>query len=259
MNVGVIFCGWGTKDLLDKSLTPWVNLRAQWMGQFDRCSSIVICGLSVRFAGFEGEDDGTRYILKGYRDLNEIDYLIEGPDNIPETLARGMAAKWLIEQGCDVLVQYDSDEVALEEDLSRALLFIEQNPFVAAFRFSYRNLVFTPNQWLAEPFTPMRAFRVKFNRYTAHSFYDDNNMLYQGSITRDFKRDIDLPTMTIPAELFSPKHHTWLSDTSENRERSKNKVSYQTNRGWNCSFAWDDSKGGLIFNPNLPEPKVIRE
>lgn len=253
MRVGLIFSAYQTKEYVERALQPWVDYR---MGNLltPGAHDLRICAVSVRFAGFEGNDDGTRDILRRARDDGEIDYLIEGPDNVPETTARGMGLQWLSNRGLDVAIQWDSDEIVTIEEIERMLAYIESEPFVAAFRFSYRNLVFTSNQWLAESFTPMRVHRFKHGSYAADRFYDDNNVMYRGTITRDFRQDISFPVMTVPETIFAPLHYTWLSDL-----RSKKKVAYQKSRGWSCSFDWDDSQGGLIFNPALPRPKVVRE
>ena len=252
--IGVIFCGWGTLDLIDQSLAPWLSLRMN--PDYDIC----IVAVSVKFAGFEGEDDGSRERLRWYKENREIDYLIDSPDDIPETQARGMALTYLKDQGCDISIMWDSDEIIDIEGLKRAIAFMEQDQFTAAWRFSYRNLVFTPNQWLADAFCPMRAHRLCFRSYMADHFYDDNNIIYRGMITRDFRHDMSFPTVTIPSTILSPTHHTWLSHTKETAARSRAKVRYQTEtRKWNCSFSWDDSQGGLIFNPVLPRPKTISE
>lgn len=251
--VGLIFCGWGTRDIVETSLTPWIELRKQ--------TNCVICAVSVRFAGFEGEDDGTREYLRGALERGDIDFLVDSPDNIPEITARSMGLSYLRDQHCDISIIWDSDEVADIESIYRMLDFVRANEFVVAFRFSYRNLVFSPKTWLADPFTPMRVHHLKHGSYVADSFYDDNNIMYRGTLTRDFRRDVSFATMTIPQSCFSPLHHTWLSDSEANKARSKAKIRYQLGaRNWpTCTFSWDDAQGGLIFNPALPAPKVISE
>jgi len=251
MKPGIIFCAWGTLDLVSQSLAPWIELRRQ--------GKAVICAVSVRFAGFEGEDDGTREYLRNALAKGDIDHLVDGPDNIPEVLARSMALNHLRGQGCDISVVWDSDEVATEQELANMLGFIERDEFIAAWKFSYRNLVFDEKTWLAEPFTPMRAHRLKHGTYVADRFYDDNNIMYRGTLTRDFRHDVSFPVVTIPPTIMNPAHYSWLSNTSERAARSKAKEKYQRDRGWQCSFSWDDSQGGLIFNPALPRPKVVRE
>lgn len=259
--IGLIYCGWGTRDLVGRSLDPWVELRNLngLASQTDHVTpEIVICAVSVRFAGFEGDDDGTREYLRGARERGDIDHIIDGPDSIPETTARGMALAYLKEQGCDIVIMFDSDEVTDVPSIERALRFIQNNPLVAWYRFSYANLVFDERTRLAESFTPPRAFRVNLGGYEAHSFGADNDIWYGGTITRDIIPPQHFPSMTIPEAVFCPLHYSWLADTPERAARSKTKVRYQESRNWQCSFSWHDTKG-LIFNPALPAPKVIRE
>ena len=59
--------------------------------------------------------------------------------------------------------------------------------------------------------------------------------------------------MLIPQSVAWVRHITWQNDL-----RAKAKVEYQVHRWGRCSFAWDDTKG-LIFNPSLPAPKVMRD
>lgn len=259
--VGLIFCAYGTKDYVPQSLAPWLDIRAKWCLPPDFTPpELKIAAVNVRFAGFEGEDDGTRALLRGALARGEIDHLVDSPDHIPETTARGMALQWLKRQGCDLIIMWDSDEQADVASIQRALAFINANPFAAWFRFSYRNLVFTPDQWLAEPFTPPRAFRVWSGGYEAHSFTADNDIGYVDPHEGPILHQSRFSSVTIPASIFNPAHHTWLSDTPANKARSRAKIRYQLEaRGWpQCSFAWDEVNDTLIFNPALPTPKVIR-
>lgn len=252
MKSGLIFCGWGTRDLVARSLAPWLDLRNA--NRETGHNTLFICAVSVRFAGFEGDDDGTREFLRDALARGDIDHLIDGPDNIPETTARSMALNHIKGVNCDISIMWDSDEVATIDELVRALGFMKTDKFTAAWRFSYRNLVFSPDQWLADPFTPMRAHRLCYQSYVADKFYDDNNVMYRGTITRDFRQDVSFPTVTIPPTIMNPAHWTWLSN-----QRSRNKVEYQTKRGWRCSFAWDEVDNKLVFNPALPTPKTVRD
>lgn len=252
--IGVIFCGWGILDLVQRSLAPWVELRHQ--------GGCKICAVSVRFAGFEGEDDGTRSYLREMKEMGDIDYLIDSPDSIPEVVARGMALTYLKGQGVDAVIQFDSDEVTDTESIHRMLAFVDANPFTQWFRFSYANLVFDSKTYLADPFTPPRLHRIKApDGYTAHSFSADNDICYGHHILRNLKPQEQYPSQVIPWSIFKPLHYSWLGDTPERAARSKAKIRYQLEgRKWpQCQFSWDDSQGGLIFNPALPRPKVVRE
>lgn len=247
-HVGLIFVGYGTKDLLDKSLTPWIALRK------DPEYKVSICAVSLRFAGFEGEDDGTGDALRGYLERGEIDNLITEPDDIPETQARGMALTWLKEQGVEMTWMVDADEEYTQDEIYSILSFVKSNPWSAWFRVSLRNMVFDDKTYLAEPFQPPRIHRVNVGGYKAHSFGADNDIQYGGTITRDIIHQSQFANMTIPPQVAFVRHYSW-----PNSARSRNKVRYQESRNWQCSFSWDDTQGGLIFNPALPRPKTISE
>ena len=68
--------------------------------------------------------------------------------------------------------------------------------------------------------------------------------------------------MTVPKECAWIPHQTWMSD-----EKSKKKIDYQLRgRGWPaCSYSWDESRGGLVFNEEyyrargLPLPETAQD
>lgn len=247
--IGVIFSAYQTKEYVKASLNGWIGLR-NLMGK----ENVLVCAVSVRFAGFEGEDDGTREVLREALSLGLIDHLIEDPQNIPETTARGMGLTWLKAQGADIIIQWDADEVATPEELAFITFYVNDNPWADWYRISYRNLVFTTNQWLADPFTPPRIHRVRTKGLEAHSFSGDNDIQYVNLATGAFVSQETLPSQIVYESVAFPRHYTWLND-----ERSRQKVAYQQRRWGHCSFSWDDAQGGLIFNPAFPRPKVVRE
>jgi len=252
--IGVIFVGYGTRDLLDQALAPWITIRK--LARSAGLDSIHICAVSVKFAGFEGDDDGTGRALRDYWAADYIDHVIYEPDNIPETTARGMALAWLKDRDVDLTWMVDSDEWYTVDQIGDVLRFVDDNPFAAWFKLSLANYVFDDRTRLVEPFTPPRIHRVKVGEYEARGFSADNDVVYStpgdsspGNVHQD-----TLPSMTIPESVAAIKHLSWLND-----ERSKCKVEYQQRRWGHCSFAWDDAQGGLIFNPALPRSKVMRD
>ena len=249
---GIIFCGWGCKEYLNDSLSPWIAARRD--GVAGHKASIY--AVSVRFAGFEGEDDGTRELLRGYLERGEIDGLIDGPDGVTEIEARGKALERLRGMGVDYIWQVDSDEFYQPAEIERITQYILSDTWTAWWRLSLRNYVFDEKTYLAEPFCPPRIHKMSIRGYRIHSFIADNDVAYGGMITRDVIPQEGFPSVTISDNVAAIKHMSW-----PNSIRSKTKIDYQLRgRGWlSCTFAWDDSKGGLIFNPNLPAPKVIRE
>ena len=253
MKIGIIYVAYNTNDLVESSLRPWIDARLESLGGH----KYVICAVSVPFAGFPNEEeDGTTNTLRFRKHEGYIDHVIDEPRNVPETVARGMALNWLQQQDCDISWMVDGDEFYGEEEITRIAAFVGRNPFVAWFRLSLKNYVFDAHHYLADPFQPPRIHRLRVGDYKAHSFSADNDIQYGGTITRDIHSQEYFPSMTIPPEYAWIRHESW-----PNSVRSKKKIKYQLQgRGWpQCSFSWDDSKGGLIFNPALPAPKVIRE
>lgn len=245
-HIGLIFCAYGTKDYVHQSLRVWLDLRAAG-------HQVTICAVNVRFAGFEGEDDGTREVLRGYLERGYIDNLIDGPDNVPEAIARGTALQYLRDK-VDLIWMVDSDEFYTMDEINSILRYMEENPWIAWARLCFKNYVMDDKTYLAEPFTPPRVFRVWAASYRVHSFSGDNDIAYGGTITRDILSQERFASATVPKEIAWVKHLTWQSN-----DRSRRKIAYQTARWGNvCSFAWDDTQGGLIFNPALPRPKVIQ-
>lgn len=261
----IIFCAWQTREYLDESLTPWIEARRQSLGGH----TFRIVAVCVPFVGFDHSDapDGTRDYLYGALERGEIDEVINGDLPRTEVVARGAALQWAIQHsegdGMDEATwQWDADEVATLDEIQRMADFMAANPLVAWARTSYRNAVFAKDQFLAEPFTPARIHRlaVPGRSYRAHSFYDDNNVMYGGTITRDLKRDLEFSSVTIPSSVAFPRHYTWLND-----QRSRKKCAYQLARWGLCSFRWDDATNGLQFNEGyyrergLPLPEIVKE
>lgn len=252
MKVGVLFVGWQCEDLLDHSLCPWIAARKDHLGGH----SFEICAVAVPFKGFEQPValDRTVVALEDtlpFMDEGLISHLITSKEPLTEVEARGRALTWLVARGVDLVWQVDSDEMYTREEILRIMAFIEANPYVAWFRGSLRNAVFTPDQYLAEPFTPPRGFRTfvaiprgpLYDKLTLHGFSADNDCIYWSQLDGSIYRQEQLPSMTIPTSVAWTRHLTWLND-----ERSRAKIAYQVARGWSCSFAWDDARGGLVFN-----------
>ncbi len=260
MKVGVIWVGYQCKDLLASSLTPWIEARKTRLGGH----TYSICAVSVPFEGFpqDEEQDDTVDTLIAHGIGGQIDHVISAEDGKAwkETEARGAALKWLVEKGVDTIWLVDSDEVYARMDIRGALRWLEDNPLITWHRLPLLNYVFDARTYLAEPFTPPRVFRVHppgSPGYRLHSFYDDNNVLYGGTITRDLKRDIDFASSIVPAALCLPKHFSWMND-----ERGRKKCLYQQAHFGHCSYRWDDQRG-LCFDEafyakqGLPLPEVI--
>ncbi len=253
MKIGVIYVGFNTEEYIAGSLGPWLEARASRLDGHE----YVIAAVSVPFVGFDvGEMDHTYEALQLCKHTGKIDWLLAGTEPMKETEARGHALKWLVAQGVTHIVQWDSDEFPTTEQLSAILRFVAARPFVDFFRISYKNLVFTPDQYLAEPFTPPRIHKVhNGSGFLAAGFHQDNGVYYERPWSGERVLDTQLTSCTVPKHIAFVRHASWL-----NNSRSRRKISYQAARGWpNCTFAWDDTQGGLIWNPALPIPETARD
>lgn len=166
-----------------------------------------------------------------------------------------MALTWLVDQGCEMSWQVDSDEYYTLNEIQNILDFVEANPWTVSFKLSLKNYVFDDKTYLVEPFTPTRIHRVSgTGGYLVAGFQSDNGTFYQRPWSKETIPDLGLSQQTVPMNVAWIRHDSW-----PNSPRSKAKCEYQTVRWGNvCSFAWDEHKG-LVFNPSLPTPKVVRE
>ena len=163
-----------------------------------------------------------------------------------EIEARGAALKWLTSQGVDILWQADSDEFPTTDEIATTLKFVESRPHTVWFKGSLKNYVWNDKTYLLDPFTPARIHRLAApGGYLANGFWADNNVIYKRPFSEEEATDTSFSHLTIPKSVQWIKHLTWM-----NTDRSRRKIEYQTlARQWpSCSFAWDDSKGGLIWN-----------
>ena len=232
--IGIIFCAYQMEEYVQSSLAPWIEARDLKLDGHE----FVICAVCRPFIGFQVDEvDKTGAILAALKEDGQIDHLMTSDDPVSEIAARGEALKWLVEQGVALTWMVDSDEFSSPSEITSVLRFVESRPGVTAFRGSLKNYVFDNRTYLVQPFNPMRIHRVKSGSYVADSFWDDNNVLYRGTITRDFRRDIDLPTLAIPLSVCFTPHMSWTSD-----ERGRLKQEYQRKRWGHCSFKWANGK-----------------
>lgn len=255
MKIGCIYTAFNTVEYLRPSLQPWIEARRTQLGGH----TFVICAVNCAFEGFENPptDDGTAMILQADRSAGFIDHVVTSEGPIKETEARGRALQWLVTQQVTHIWQHDSDEFATIEDIAAIIRFVEARPYLDWARLSLKNQVFTPSQYLVEPFTPARLHKVHIaGGYVAAGFHQDNNVYYKRPWNGERVLDTQLCSTTVPKSVAWIRHASWL-----NNRRSKMKIAYQTKR-WGadkCTFTWDNSRGGLIFNPAMPAPEIARE
>lgn len=254
MKVGLIYCSFGTLDLTPASLAPWLAAKASRLGGHD----YVIAAVSCPFSGFpDAKDDGTVDALFKQVSHEKIDHLVVSDTPIPETEARGRALRWLVTQGCGLSVMVDSDEFWTVDQISKAITFMEERPFLCWARVCLKNYVFDTKTHLVEPFSPPRLHRLAYQSvYKAVGFEQDNDVRYALWPGGALVSQEGLPHATVPKNLVWVRHESW-----PNSPRSKSKIEYQLKgRNWpSCSFSWDDSQGGLVWNSSLPIPETATD
>lgn len=241
IKLGLIVTNYNCVEFIDRFLDVWLST----------VPNLKIVFLDGLFEGFDGEtqnsNDGSLEKLENYYNCGLIDGLIKLDKPMKETEARNLALDYLKKEGVDLVWSTAPDELPKPDMISKVLEFIKQERFIAAWRLNFKNLTFTKDTYT--DFSPFRIWRMKVSGYEIDSFYDDDGMLYKGTITRDFKKDKDFAHQLISKTMFHAEHETWL-----NNERSRKKVAYQERRwappnGFGCSFKWDNEKG-LTWNEN---------
>lgn len=247
MKIGIIFCAFNCADTIEECLKPWREVKDE---------NFLYSCISAPFKQYENSgipEDNTIKLVSESKLINKHFYDIGYPTEIE---ARGLCLDFLKKNGCDVIWQVDGDEVYTVEEINNILKYVEEYPQIAWFRLSLKNFVFDQNTYLADPFTPARIFRLSYPPFKAGSFRDDNNLSYIYGEGQDVW-DECLANKIIPKEIAWITHYSWLSN-----ETSKNKVKYQKDRGWNCSYEWDEVNNKLIFNPQFYRgrelPKTIK-
>ena len=257
LKIGILGCGYECDELIDRVLPPWFSIAKESKHNF---VFSFVYGQFKEYVDINGMKEICVPIwYNKYK--NEIDYFFT-PHPMSEKDMRNTALDPLLKEGCDIVILLDlQDELFSEENIENIIKFIKRDTLTTWFSFSYKNYVFNENTYLEDPFCPPRAFKVNSGSYILTAFYHDNEVYYTdiNGGTKDFKM---LGSRNIPKNTCFIKHLTWLSD-----ERSKNKVSYQSQR-WGssfCSYRWNYQENKLEFNPeyfqkfNKTLPKVLTD
>ncbi len=257
MKIGVIFCGYNMAEYAVDSIMPWVEAKAYQTGGY----SFVLSAVSVPFANYPAatSEDETGVILKDLESRNSLDKVFTEPRNINEWEARDLCLQYLLKQKVDLVWQVDLDEFYTLEDIENILKFVEKDAMSSWFKISFKNYAFDKSSYLSEPFTPPRIHRTTVYAGHLHKFIYDNDLSYKRHLNGEEISHNSVAFKLIPRQVAWVKHLTWLNDS-----RSRDKVKYHTDRGWLCSYSWDEEKG-LQFNDkyfdknNLHKPLLLKE
>jgi len=175
--VGVLYCGFGNIEYVKESIPIWLQAREQKLND----TEWIIAAVSVPFKEYEGTEFAKDLEATDYLKTLPLDYLVTEPKFVSEAEARSRALFYLLEQGCDWIWISDSDEMVTLNNIFNIAKFIARDNLTTWFSFSYKNYVFDNSQYLKEPFTPPRAFRVKSGNYILNRFRHDNGTVYQAT------------------------------------------------------------------------------
>jgi hypothetical protein len=255
--IGVIYVGFGNIEYVKESIPVWLKARDQKTGG----NTWVISAVSVPFKEYKDTQFANDVSATEYLKTLPLDYLVTEPKFVSEAEARNKALFYLLEQGCDWIYLADSDEGFTLDNIFNIARFIARDSLTTWFSFSYKNYIFTKNQYLVEPFCPPRAFRVKSGGYKLNSFRHDNETVYHGVITRGIKDFTQFSSKNIPQSVAWIRHSSWMN------KDGKHKVAYQSQR-WGqqyCSFRWNEAENKLEFNPDYynmvgkPIPELLTD
>jgi hypothetical protein len=257
MKIGLIFTSFGMPEYFQESIKQWIEAKNR------HDLRIAIVSLPFKeYVMLNPSDDVTISEAKGLLEQGKINHLITEPKFIPEWEARQLALEKLLSDGCEIIGQADGDEFPTAEEIDRTFNYLKDNPWITWFKGNYRNYVFDENSYLEDSFTPPRWYRVIAGQYRMARFSYDNDIAYVDKEGRLISH-LALSSLTIPSRIQNIRHLTWL-----NNARTRNKILYQATR-WGsldgCSYAWDDSKGGLIWNDSFFKktgqsiPRIVKQ
>lgn len=228
-------------------------------------TDFVISVVSAQFKeysdlNYPNDNEKTLKLLK--QSKNKIKYLYHPIEPKTEAEARNLALEPLLEEKCDYIWLWDSDEKYSDKEINNILKHIEENKDITWFSINFKNYVFTDRTWV-EGFCPPRIFKNStFNgmTYNLSEFYFDNDVNYFFAANAEQKKSYkEFSHQVIPRAKAFVKHLSW-SDP----EISKKKCDYQK-KHFNgvCSYRWNKELDRLEFNPeyykNQPYPELNYE
>jgi hypothetical protein len=245
MKIGILLCSYNCDASIDEVLKPWIEVKKRALpDQFVLSFSY---GQFKEYADLFGVNP-VEYPAWFERHKENIDFFQLLPP-LSEAENRNAALKPLLEAGCDLVMLVDAqDEYFTVAQIDEIFSKVHLEKFVSWFSIQYRNFVFSDQEYLVDPFTPPRIFRVNTNGCKLLNLFYDNDFSY-GMNCFEFNKACekvvsykDLPNKLIRNEP-GVTHLSWLSN-----EVGKNKVRYQTARGWSCSYKWNEVENRLEFN-----------
>lgn len=208
--------------------------------------------------------DGSLEYLEELLKEGKIDSLTKLDKQETEHSARNYALNYLLSQNCSYIGSIGIDEKFHVEQIDSIVSFIKRNEFICWFSIYYKNYTFLPTTYTLG-FCPPRIFKINYQGWQLKEWYFDDDPLYEKDGQK--KSYKEFPSLKIPENRVLVRHDSWL-----NEPRSKRKVLYQENhfspklnRGFGCSFKWDDKEDKLVFNDeyfrltNTQKPEIFHD
>ncbi len=243
MKIGVLGCFYGAPDLLEKTITPWLEVKAQGY-------DIVLAAASVQFKeyaelGYPDDDRTTREALRANSRHFDALFLDEQP--MYEKEVRSLVLYALLAKGVDAIWILDGDEHYTAEQIKNIITFVEKTPQFDYYHVHFDNHVFGVSSTGA--FFPPRIIRT--NRSGGiRAFTFDNEVAFNDGSSLYTR----IPGI-VPASVANVIHHTWRKEDVER------KLAYQ-HKHFGYSAYKLDASGMLRFDEeyfkryNMPVPQA---
>ncbi len=250
--IGVLFCGYRSKDTVKDSLVAWEKVSFP----------IDVVSISVPFKEYEDmegcqNDDGSIEIIQSCPWARKV---ITEPKFISEAEARNLALQELLKNQPDFIWLQDADEIPTVTELENIYKFIQDWPSVS-YNLNYKNYFgdYENKTWV-DGFCPPRIFRTKLGVKKIHRVFWDNDISYLNEFGNEISYK-DLASYSVSREVAHIRHLSWLN------QGAKSKINYQNLHFQNsgCSYKWDEEKQEVLIDydffkvRNLPAPIIYKD
>lgn len=236
LKIGILFTAYNCHDYVEKSLQPWFNLKNKINLRF-----AVNSGMFKMYEklGFSNKNFQTLQILNKYK----FDYFINTNDTdlLEEDESRNKCLRFLQdEEKCDLIWFVDADEIYKEDEIFKAIDFINNTESIDWYAIMLRNYIFDGKCHL--DFERVNIYRTDRGNGLDRIYFDSHLLYKDGSNT--FAKT----NCPIPKKLLFVDHYTWMTNDSRTLEKIQyQKVRYDgDNPESKCSYLYYNND--LFFN-----------
>jgi hypothetical protein len=259
MKIGVSCIGYESKDLLEKCLSPWNQVKTD-KSLIPEIESLKICFSHGCFEethqlGFPiYSTDKTHELSKEMQERSIIDDLIiyDTPQKEYEMWTNNFTA--LKKHDIDLLIMVNVDEIWDINEIKNMIKYVKNNDLVYYFKVNFKNYCIDYSTWVDNFIVPRIWFTKKEPKLK--SFYKDDLVDFE-----DGSQDVNRSFLTIPKNLIFPKHYSWVGS----EDYLKRKLNFQSLRYGTCSYSWDRTNNKLQLNDefynkfNMQKPSLNKD